>query len=67
MKTLAELKRNAKSQTLLAEMVIRCGDHDIPERLMGWRGIVDANSNSITFLTKEGKKSQLDIEFASLV
>jgi len=67
MKTLADLKRDAKKGNLLAELIIRCGDNNIPEQLKGYRGLVDANSNSLKFLRNDGKISSLDIQYASLV
>ncbi len=67
MKSIAELKRNAKSQLYEAKMVLRNGSTDIPEKLQGWRKIVNANSRSIFFLNNEGKESELLIERASIV
>jgi hypothetical protein len=66
-KSLAELKRDAKAGRLSAEMVIRCGGTDIPERLQGKRKLVDANSVSIFFLNSDGKKSEMPIKAASLL
>ena len=67
MKTLAELKRDAKSGNLFAEMIEFHGSKEIPERIRGKRKIVDANSVGISFLNADGKKSELRIEAASLV
>ena len=67
MKTLADLKRDAKSGRLFGEMVLRCGETEIPEKLQGKRQIVDSNSVGITFLNNNGKRSELRIEAASLV
>lgn len=67
MKTLSDLKRDAKSGKLFGEMVVRCGTNDIPERLKGKRQIFDANSVAIFFKTHDGKKSELRIERASLL
>lgn len=67
MKTLADLKRDAKNGKLFGVMTVRCGSNDIPERLSGKRQIVDANSVAIFFLTNDGKKSELRIERASLL
>jgi hypothetical protein len=64
--TLAELKRLAKQNILEANMVYRFGD-SIPERLKGFRKIIDANSVGIMFLNNDGKKSTLDILGASLI
>jgi hypothetical protein len=67
MKTLAELKRDAKSGKLFAEMTVFCGGDEIPERLRGVRQIVDSNSVGIFFLNANGKKSELRIPSASLI
>jgi hypothetical protein len=64
--TLAELKRLAKQGILEANMVYWFGDA-IPERLKGFRKIIDANTVSIIFLNNDGKKSPLDILGASLI
>ena len=64
--TLAELKRLAKQNILEANMVYRFGN-SIPERLKGFRKIIDANSVGIMFLNNDGKKSTLDILGASLI
>jgi hypothetical protein len=69
MKTLAELKRDAKAGKISAILVERFGKTglDIPEMLRGKRKVIDANSVGITFLNADGKKSELRIEAASLV
>lgn len=67
MKTLADLKRDAKSGNLFAIMTIRSGSSDIPERLAMKRQIIDANSVGIFFKMADGKKSELRIERASLL
>jgi hypothetical protein len=67
MKTLAQLKRDAKTGKLSGEMIVRFGKTEIPERLKGIRPIVDANTVSIKFQNADGKKSDLPIECASLV
>ena len=64
--TLAQLKRDAKSGTLKAEMVYRYGEA-IPERLTGVRDIIGANSVAIFFKNKDGNKSELRIKKAALV
>ena len=66
MKTLAELKRDAKSGTISGEMVYRFGE-EIPARLQGTRKIVDANTVCIKFLNADGNVSELRIKAASLV
>ena len=66
MKSLAELKREAKTGKLYGEMVYWFGDV-IPERLQGKRQIVDSNTVAIFFLTKDGRKSELRFDAASLV
>lgn len=71
MKTLADLKRDAKEGKIFAKLIIRngeqCTDINTPEMLKGYRKITDSNSNSITFLTPDGKPSILPIEKASLL
>ncbi|MDF2880053.1 MAG: hypothetical protein K0R54_610 [Clostridiaceae bacterium] len=67
MKTLAQLKRDAKAGLLEGQMVLRNGDSDIPDTLKGWRKIVDSNTVSITFLNNKNKKSALDIPCSSLI
>ena len=67
MKTLADLKRDAKSGTLESRMILRCGSTDIPEQLQGWRRIVDSNSVAIFVLRHDGRKSELPLKKASLV
>ena len=65
-KTLADLKREAKSGQLSGEMVLRCGETNIPDRVKGKRKIVSSNSVGITFLNADGKKSELRITNAAL-
>ena len=67
MKTLADLKRDAKSGKLFGIMVVRCGTTDIPERLAAKRQITDANSVAIFFKMQNGVKSELRIDRASLL
>jgi len=66
MKTLTDLKRDASAGKLKAEMIIRNGDINIPERLKGKRQIISSNSAGITFLNNDGEKSELRIKCASL-
>lgn len=66
-KTLAQLKRDAKSGNLFAKMIIRNGNTDIPEKMKEIRQVIDSNSSGIKFLNPDGKKSELRIECASLV
>jgi len=66
-KTLAQLKRDAKSGKLTAKLVERFGKTDINENMSGWRKIVGANSNSIQLLTNDGRKAWLEIPCANLV
>ncbi|MEF9983743.1 MAG: hypothetical protein RR806_07450 [Oscillospiraceae bacterium] len=65
--TLAQLKRDCKAKILKAEMTIRCGDTDIPERLQGIRPLVDSNSVAIFFLNSDGKQSEMQIKRSKLV
>lgn len=68
MKTLADLKRDAKSGTLEGRFTYHSMWQDgLPERLQGWRRIVDSNSVAIFFLTADGRKSELRLEKSSLV
>lgn len=68
MKTLAELKREAKSGTLEGKFIYHGNfGENLPVRLQGWRKLVDSNSVSIFFLTPDGKKSELRLDKASLV
>lgn len=67
MKTLSDLKRDAKSGKLFGVMTVRCGSSDIPERLAAKRQIIDANSVAIFFMMADGKKSELRIDRASLL
>lgn len=68
MKTLADLKRDAKSGTLEGRFTYHSmWLEGLPERLQGWRKLVDCNSVAVFFLNKDGKKSELRIGKASLV
>ena len=64
-KSLAQLKRDAKSGQLKAVMIYRYGE-EIPDRLKGVRPIVDSNSVAIFFRNADGKKSELQIKNATL-
>jgi len=66
-KTLAELKRDAKSGKVYMEMIERFGSTDIPDKLKGKRQMVDANTVCVKFLNNDGKKSELRIDAASLI
>lgn len=65
-KTLAQLKRDAKSGNYSAEIVYRFGD-EIPEWLRGVRKMVGANSVAIFFMNNDGEKSELQIRRAALI
>lgn len=67
MKTLAELKREAKAGILSAELVERFGSDQIPERLRGRRKIIGANTKDIKFMNLDGTISELRIDAASLI
>lgn len=67
MKSVAELKRHAKSRMFEARMLVRCGSEDIPERLQGWRKLWGANSVSIFFINRDGNPSELQLPKASLI
>lgn len=64
--SLSQLKKDAKTRNLFAELVIRQGTTDIPENLKGVRQIIGSNNVGITFLTKDNRKSELRIDCASL-
>ncbi len=65
-KSLAELKRQARTGQYEAKMIFRYGK-DIPEQMQGWRRIVTADSVGIYFLRPDGNLSELRLEKASLV
>ncbi|MCI9290285.1 MAG: hypothetical protein HFE32_00600 [Clostridia bacterium] len=68
MKTLAELKREAKSGILEGKFIHHSQfGANLPKRLQGWRKLIDSNSVAIYFLTSDGKKSELRLDKASLV
>lgn len=64
--TLAQLKRDAASGKMQAELIERYGKEPA-ERFSGYRPIAKVNSVGIYFLNKDGKTSALDIPYASLV
>lgn len=65
-KTLADLKRDAKSGKLSLEMIYRYGE-EIPERIKGARRVVDANTAAIKLMTNDGNISELRPEAAALI
>lgn len=68
MKTLADLKRDAKSGTLEGRITFHSmWQEGLPERLQGWRRLVGSNSVAIFFQNADGKKSELRLEKSSLV
>lgn len=70
MKSLAQLKRDAKTGTIKTRCIFWCGkpiSDDTPERITGVRPIVGSNSKSIFFLRSDGQKSELSIDRASLI
>lgn len=66
MKTLTDLKKDAKSGEYEARMVVRCGSDNVPSKLSGWRKIVTANTKSIFFEMNDGNLSELPLSKASL-
>ena len=70
-KSLAQLKKDAKTGNLFATMLIRCGksheEEKFPERLQGKRQIVGSNSVAIFMKNADGEKSELRITSANLV
>lgn len=67
MKSVAELKRAAKTGLFSAELIEWFGNSEIPERLRGRRKIVDSNTKGIKLMNLDGSISELRIEAASLV
>lgn len=65
-KTLADLKRDAKSGKLSLEMIYRYGE-EIPERIKGARRVIDANTAAIKLMTNDGNISELRPEAAALI
>jgi len=63
--TLAELKRNAKAGCIALDIVYRFGE-EIPEKMRGARQIVGVRTAAIDLLNKDGVKSELRFEAASL-
>ena len=68
-KSLAQLKRDAKSRTVYMECVNHFGSTGdaIPERLRGPRPLYDANSRALFFVNADGSLSELQIYRAALV
>lgn len=66
MKTITDLKKDAKSGEYEARMILRCGGKNIPDRLSGWRRLVAANTKSIFFETADGRISELPLSKATL-
>lgn len=66
-KSLAQLKRDAKLGKFEGRMILWCSSTDIPQRLSGWRKLVDANTVSISFLNNQGKESELRLPCSNLV
>ena len=64
-KSLSQLKKDANTGKLRAEMVYRFGE-EIPERLRGIRPVLRANSVALIFQNNDGKESELRIERAAL-
>ena len=68
MKTLADLKRDAKSGTLEGRFTYHdMWKEDLPARLQGWRKLIASNSVSIFFQNADGNVSELQVKKASLV
>ncbi len=67
--TLAQLKRDANSGTLLLEMVERYGDtgEAIPKKLRGKRKVLQTNSVTLILLNADGEESTLYIDSAKLI
>ncbi len=69
MKTLAQLRQDAKSGRMSMEMTERYGNigEQIPEKLRGIRRVVGSNTVALHLRNKDGKISELQIKYASLV
>lgn len=69
MKTLAQLKRDAKEGKLSLEMIEWYGKtgEDIPTRLQGVRKVTGANTVALMVLNADGEKSELRLDSANLI
>lgn len=67
MKTLAELKRDAKAGKLSLELTERYGGTDFPERMAGKRKVVGCNTVALKLLNHDGKESEMRFGYASLI
>lgn len=68
MKTLADLKRDAKTGTLEGRITLHSMlGADLPERLQGCRRIIGSNSVAIFFRAPDGNKIELRLEKSSLI
>ena len=67
MKTLSDLKKDAKSGAMYVELISKYGSDNIPEMQKGKRKVINSNTVSIKILKNDGKESSLDLPFASLV
>ena len=69
MKTLVQLKQDAKSGRMSMEMTERYGAYgeQIPEKLRGIRRVVGANTVALHLQNNDGNISELQVKCASLV
>ena len=69
MKTLVQLKQDAKSGRMSMEMIERYGAYgeQIPEKLRGIRRVVGANTVALHLQNNDGNISELQVKCASLV
>lgn len=67
MKTLAELKRNANTGSMVLEMTERYGNTDLPERLRGRRKVTGANTVALKLRNADGAESEMRFGSASLI
>ena len=69
MKTLADLKRDAKTNTLEAKLIFRFGNEekDLPLKIQGFRPIIGLNTVDIFFRNANGERSALELPKASLI
>jgi hypothetical protein len=66
MKTLADLKRDARTGRMYMLMVERFGSTEIIDRLKGVRPVIGCNTVAITLRNQDGKPSDMRFEAATL-
>lgn len=66
MKTLAALKREAKTGNMYMMMIERYGSTEIIDRLKGVRPVIGCNTVSLKLRNQDGKESEMRLESAAL-